>query len=77
MHISPELVADALGLPPGHHLVAIETTNDPLGILAICEGPDFPESPFDEVSPIGHLHVTVERDRDTGDVVHVEREVTW
>lgn len=77
VHISPEILAEALGLPPRHHLVALETTNDPFGVLAICEGPDFPESPIDAVSPIGRLHVTVHRDADTGDVVHVEREVRW
>lgn len=77
LNIPPEFVADWLDLPPGHRLVAVDSRNDPLGIIAILEGPDFPETPTDVESPYGHISRTITRNAETGEVLSDEQEIRW
>jgi hypothetical protein len=51
-----DIVARSLGLKSGQHIVAFDHANDPLGVIAIIEGPDLPESPIGSESPGGWLH---------------------
>jgi hypothetical protein len=57
VRIDPELLAAFFDLPEDHHIVAFETTNDPVGLLAIVHGPKMPLVPPEARSPFIHIQV--------------------
>lgn len=72
-HLGLHDLAEAIGLPKGTHIVAVQAVADPVGIFVIIEGPSLPVVEPGAESPIVPRYVTTTRHSITVD----EREVTW
>jgi hypothetical protein len=57
VRIDPVFLAAFFDLPEDHHIVAFETTTDPVDLLAIVHGPKMPLVPPDTRSPFIHVQV--------------------